>query len=103
MQNTHRTLSFPENYSLGRLYVKDEYVDELLIGEAKGSVLVGFDAHVTLKARTDIKLDLSPLSSLESDSLYSLSLANTQITDEQLKHVAHLNKLRSLHLQHTNL
>src|SRR5262249_29708439 len=80
-----------------------EYVDELLIGEAKGPVSVEVDARVTLKVRTDLKLDLSPLASLDADSLYSLSLANTQVTDEQLKHLGHLNRLRALHLQHTNL
>jgi len=103
MQKPVRTLSFPQNFSLGRLYARDEYVDELLIGEATGDLCVDADARLTLKIRTDVKLDLSSLTSFEPDSLFALSLANTQITDEQLKYVAHLSKLKSLYLQHTNL
>src|SRR5262249_43065413 len=103
MQKPSRTLSFSQNCSLGRLYARDDYVEELLIGEAIGDLCVDADRLLTLKVRTDVKLDLSPLASLAPDSLFTLSLANSQITDEDLKHVGHLSELKSLYLQHTNL
>ncbi|WP_421021777.1 hypothetical protein, partial [Klebsiella pneumoniae] len=84
-------LSFPRDFSLGRLYIKDEYVDSLYIGDAQGEVPVPASEKLYLKIRTDCKVNLKPLSELAPDSLFSLSLANSQIDDAQLEHIGHLS------------
>ena len=55
MHQTIKRLRFPNHFSVGRLYVDNEYAGQLFVSEAKGAVDVSENAQLTLKIRADVK------------------------------------------------
>jgi tetratricopeptide (TPR) repeat protein len=85
-----RIVYFPPDRSMGKLFItnrtrKSWHWEEL--GEARGDIIVPAEYDLKLVVSKDAANDLSPLSALKRDDLYSLSLARTNIDDTALQHI----------------
>ena len=116
-----RVLHFPINQSLGTLSVQDESSTRKFesfyhwiygpewedIGEAKGDVTIPAGKRLSLTISPQGWKDLSPLSNLGSDDLYSLGFRSTKEgampDDRCMPHIAHLTGLKILILGNTNI
>ncbi|MFM5961452.1 MAG: hypothetical protein ACKOQ2_30595, partial [Dolichospermum sp.] len=98
-QGSERTLNFPTNRSLGKLYILEENLHFLSgsgeeeKGDAQGSVrvLVPEGWLLELRVSPEASSDLSTLSSLKPNDLQAISLYNTQVTDEGLSYLQQLS------------
>ncbi len=70
---------------------------------AQGEIRIPAGQHVRLEVSKAASTDLEFLSSFEPDSLKSLRLRGTDVTDKQLKHIAHLTGLEFVNLQSTRI
>ena len=103
-QGSERTLNFPTNRSLGKLYILEENLHFLSgsgeeeKGEAQGSVRIVVPEGWLLELRIspEASTDLSTLSTLNPNDLQAISLYNTQVTDEELSHLQKLSGLKIL-------
>ena len=110
-QGSERTLNFPTNRSLGKLYILEENLHFLSgsgeeeKGEAQGSVRIFVPDGWLLELRVspEASTDLSTLSTLNPNDLQAISLYNTQVTDEGLSHLQKLSGLKSLDLSNTQI
>jgi Leucine-rich repeat (LRR) protein len=121
--STGRVLHFPKERSLGQLMIQDigmvrniqiffywtgtgdsewEY-----LSEAKGDVTIPAGKRLNLTISPKELKDLSPLSKLGQDDLYSLGFRSTKegtnLDDRCMQYIAHLTDLKILMLGNTNI
>ncbi len=103
------SLQFPEDRSLGVIFVRDEADNEYenvgweRLADAKGLVAIPAGKEVRLDVSKDGAKDLSPLKNLDPDGLDALSLWQTKVGAEALKQIAHLTGLEELDARETHL
>lgn len=96
-----RTLQFPADYSLGRIYV-DDGTGQRFLSNASGVIIAPRQYSLILKVTAE-PVSLAHLSSLQPDDLDAVSFSHSQKSDDDLSHLSNLNKLKSLHLDYTEL
>jgi len=94
-----RIVRFPEDRSMGRLYL----FPEDYMGEARGMVTVPAGKQLELQVSEEACRDLSPLSALKPDDLLGLILKSTPTTDAGLAHLRGLTDLLCLDLENTSV
>lgn len=120
-QGKERILHFPEEKSLGTLSVQYEgairkietyrhWIDGTKwedLGEAKGDITIPAGKRLGLTISPKEWKDLSPLSNLGPDDIYSLGFRSmtegAKPDDRCLPHIAHLTGLKILQLSNTNI
>jgi Leucine-rich repeat (LRR) protein len=120
-QSKQRVVRFPINWSLGTLQVQDESATRKIetfyywidgtdweyFAEARGDVMVPAGKRLSLTVSPAGWRDLSPLSKLGTDDLYSLGFLSTtegpKPDDKCMLHIAHLTGLKDLSLEWTNI
>ncbi|NNC06338.1 hypothetical protein HJC10_26240 [Corallococcus exiguus] len=75
----------------------------ILLGDVRGDISVPDDCAPRLLVESNAARDLSFLSRLQPGDLDALELTQTQVTDEQLRHVPHLSGLRRRSLSDTDV
>ena len=97
-----RTITFPADYSMGVLSVRDwgsTYTEDwTVLGEARGQVTVPAGKELQLKVPSDYSGGFSPLTALGPSDLQSLVLDNSKVGDADLAYVKGLTSLRSLNI-----
>jgi hypothetical protein len=121
--STGRVLHFPKERSLGQLMIQDTGVVRNIqtffywtqagdseweyLGEAQGDVKVPAGKRLNLTISPKGWEDLSPLSKLGPDDLYSLGFRSTKEganpDDRCMQYIAHLTGLKSLMLSNTSI
>ena len=98
-----RTISFPADYSMGELSVRDwgstGTEDWTVLGEARGEVTVPAGKELRLKVPPDYSGDLSPLADLRPTDLQELYLEEVRVGDAGLAHLKGLTSLKLLNLR----
>ena len=96
-----RTLSFPQDRSMGRLnfYNSGLFNRGSSSVEAQGDIAVSANAYVTLQVSRKGLEDLSPLAKLDPDSVHSLNLRAGKASDEGLQYISHIQSIRKLNLE----
>jgi len=115
---------FPADRSLGTLNIQDvntpRYIDTFFywttqedtewkyLGQAKGDVTVPAGKRLSLSVNKGGWKDLSPLSNIGPDDLFSLSIygpfeGGPMPDDKCMPHIAHLTGLKVLFLENTNI
>ncbi len=99
-----RTLRFPQDRSLGTLYMRDErprdwYEGWENAGEAQGNRFVDAGKQVKLEVNEATAADLSPLARLEPNDLQTLGFDWKPVTVGSLAPLAKLTGLRAINLQ----
>lgn len=118
-----RVVHFPKDRSLGQLMIQDANTLRLIksfhhwvtqedtewefLGEAKGDVVIPPGQRLALSVSQTSWEDLSPLSRLQPDDLYMLSISGPypsgpRLDDRCMPHVAHITGLKVLNLENTN-
>lgn len=110
-----RIVSFPQDRSIGKLYIKDlpfahswfaddwnrrvdpQYKSSDMPIEARGNIIVPSGKVVILKVEVNPSTDLSPLAALASSDLHELYL-DTHVNDAELVNIKGLTGLRKLWL-----
>jgi len=121
LQSKQRVVRFPINRSLGALHVQDESATRKIetfhhsidgtewedIGEAQGNVTVPAGKRLSLTISPERWKDLSPLSKLMPDDLYSLEFRSPKEAakpdDRCMPHIAYLTGLKYLGFGDTNI
>ncbi|MCA9111809.1 MAG: hypothetical protein KDA52_17785, partial [Planctomycetaceae bacterium] len=109
-----RTLQFPEDRAIGAVlsrpaadsgfgFEDDPWDGWQELSLAQGVVSIPAGQHVQLNVSRAASADLTPLADLPPDAIESLSLKETDVTDDGLKHIAHLTGLRFLNLDNTRI
>ncbi|NPC74846.1 hypothetical protein HPP05_34345 [Corallococcus exiguus] len=102
-----RILRFPSDRSVVWLRARGPQWPDMphgiLLGDARGDVPVPDDCAPRLLVESTAARDLSFLSRLQPGDLDALELTQTQVTDEQLRHVPHLSGLRRMSLSDTDV
>ncbi|CAM4522598.1 hypothetical protein [Corallococcus exiguus] len=102
-----RALRFPSDRSVGWLRARGPQWPDMphgiLLGDARGDIPVPDDCAPRLLVESTAARDLSFLSPLQPGDLDALELTQTQVTDEQLRHVPHLSGPRRLSLSDTDV
>lgn len=97
-----RTISFPADYSMGVLSVRDWGSTETggwtILGEARGEVTVPAGKELRLKVPPDYSGNLSPLAALGPYDLQELHLEEVRVGDAGLENLKQLTSLKSLNL-----
>lgn len=97
-----RTISFPNDVSMGKLSVRDlgstEAEDWTDLGEARGDVTVPAGKELQLIVGPKHSGDLSPLADLGPTDLQELHMKEVQVGDAGLAHLKDLTSLRLLNL-----
>lgn len=99
-----RTLTFPGTRSFGKLQLRSwgaSSWDWKDLGDAKGTVAIPQARETYLILDNAAAPDLSPLGDLDANALQSISMAHTDVVDEQLVHISTLTDLRTLDLRQT--
>ncbi|MHC4085379.1 MAG: redoxin domain-containing protein [Planctomycetota bacterium] len=100
-----RTISFPNDVSIGNLSVRDwgstEAEDWTDLSEARGDVTVPAGKELQLQVGPDYSGDFSPLAGLGASDLQELILSETKVSDAELVHLKGLTSLEQLHLNKT--
>jgi len=99
-----RTLRFPQDRSLGTLYMRDTREQDWYegwenAGEAKGNRFVDAGKQVKLEVNEETAADLSPLTRLGPDDLPMLCFGWKPVTVGSLTPLAKLTGLRAINLQ----
>lgn len=111
-ESKERIVHFPEDKSMGMLYVLDSdkvdtgngnYDDWQVLCEATGDITVPAGKALRLNLVKEAGNDLSPLSLLEPDDLTMLYCYGVEILDEQLKHISHLTGLQEIYMNDTGM
>lgn len=100
-------ISFPEDRSLGKLYIKPciSYLDlepMKLIGDARGKIAIPAHALLHLVVSYEDSRDTSRLRTLPN-VFSSVDFRRKPITDDGLKNIRHLTNLRQLNLSDTEI
>ena len=90
-----RVLQFPEEYSMGTIYLNGERI------EAQGTIQVPAGASVSLNVNEAGAADLSPLARFGPDDLYGINLRGTSVQDEELANLSGLTGLRDIDVEQT--
>ena len=118
-----RILHFPQNHSIGELYIQDDNVDREFLGfrnvdqwksftQAKGDVTLPAGKILALYITQDYINNASALSNLLPDDLYMLAICGShpddsiqrpKPNDKCVPYITHLTKLKNLHLMNTNI
>jgi hypothetical protein len=97
-----RVLHFPSGRSLGWVKIPcagpDPHDNWDLAGDATGDVAIPPATPVRLMVEDKAAADLAPLGALSPDDLQQLYLVQTEVTDDQLVHIARLTGLEVLTL-----
>lgn len=97
-----RTISFPNDVSIGNLSVRDlgstEAGDWTDLGEARGEVTVPAGKELQLKVPSDYSGDFSSLAGLGASDFQELHMEEVQVGDAGLAHLKDLTSLRLLNL-----
>ncbi|MFA7341006.1 MAG: hypothetical protein WC028_29750 [Candidatus Obscuribacterales bacterium] len=96
-----RQVLFPENRSLGELYVVDSGGKSEFLGEATGLVEVPSGRHLALYYSFDPTYGLSPLKEMPPDALSSISFLGSDIRDEELAAIGRLVGLKEIDISCT--
>jgi Leucine-rich repeat (LRR) protein len=96
-----RKVWFPENRSLGELYVVDSSGKSEFLGEATGLIEVPPGKSLSLYYSFDPTYGLSPLSQVSPEALASVSFLGSDITDEELCGIGRLVGLREIDISCT--
>ncbi len=118
-----KKLNFPTRYSIGSVYLapaKQPESWELLqvpqglvtkpenqpinwdwLDEARGTLSIPSDTKVKLKINNSASTRLDCLVDLPDDSIHTLDVSRTGVTDESIPLIMHLNKLQVLELAYT--
>ena len=100
-----RTISFPNDVSMGKLSMRDRGSTEpggwTDLGEARGDVTVPAGKELHLIVHPDYSGDFSPLAGLGSSDLQELILNKTKVSDAELVHLEGLTSLEQLYLNET--
>ncbi len=116
-------LKFPQRYSLGSIYIapsnqpeswellevpqglvtkpENQPINWDWLDEARGSLAIPQGAKVKLKINNSAVSELDCLASLAPDSIHTLDLSRTGITDDFISYIAHLTGLKVLELAYT--
>jgi beta-lactamase regulating signal transducer with metallopeptidase domain len=99
-----RSLRFPQDRSLGTLYMRDAGREDWYegwenAGEAQGNRFVAGGKQVKLEANAETAADLSPLAGLGPDDLQMLGFDWKPVTVGSLAPLAMLTGLRAINLQ----
>ncbi|MFA6207891.1 MAG: hypothetical protein WCT03_19335 [Candidatus Obscuribacterales bacterium] len=100
-QPEQRQVSFPENRSLGELYVVDDTGRSEFLGNATGLVNVPAGKCLSLYYSFDPTYGLSPLLELAADALSSISFLGSDITDDELTSIGRLGGIREIDISCT--
>lgn len=106
-----RTLDFPADRSLGRLWIVEQKPSflsgsrEVDKGDARGRLQIVVPAGWQLELRVSAQgaTDLSGLSRLKADDLWGLSFHGTPVADDDLRHLQPLTGLRFLDFSNTEV
>ncbi len=102
-----RTLHFPADHSLGALKVRKvgstRIQDWQQSSDAKGDVGMMQGMEAMLQIGADAVGDLSSLDALPPDALQEIVFEKTDVSDDQLAHLAHLTGLVGLNLDETSV
>jgi peroxiredoxin len=97
-----RTISFPRDYSMGELSVRDwgstKSGEWTVLGEGRGEVTVPAGKELRLKVSPDYSKDFSPLADLGPSDLQELHMEEVQVGDAGLAHLRGLTSLKLLSL-----
>lgn len=118
-----KKLTFPSRYSIGSVYLapaKQPESWELLqvpqglvtkpenqpinwdwLDEARGTLSIPADSKVKLKINNSASTRLDCLVDLSTDSIHTLDVSRTGVTDESIPLIMHLNQLQVLELAYT--
>jgi Leucine-rich repeat (LRR) protein len=103
LESEKRTIFFPKDKSLGDLYLVGEDGRAKFMGEAVGEVGVFAKAKVFLYYSFDQVYGCSRLSKLSGDAFYGISFLGTEISDDDLQFIEHLQSLEELDISCTQL
>lgn len=98
-----RQISFPEDRSLGELYIVDKDGRSEFLCEAKGLVCVPANRLVSLSYSFDPNFGLSALRLLKADDLTGLSFLGSDLRDDELLCLTTLTGLKELELSCTTI
>ena len=108
-----RVLKFPSDRSIGTVYIREPVAEQFgawnehngweRLADAQGELQVSAGHQVRLDVGTVAARDLSPLDELRPDDLVTLRLGNSEVTDDELKHVGRLTGLVDLRLELTRV
>lgn len=98
-----RSINFPNDRSLGRLYVSDDFVREKFAGEARGCLRLPAKVSARLQLDADACADLSPLSNLAPADLQAIGFDGAKIDSGQFANLRRLEGLVKLSIAHTQL
>jgi len=103
-------LKFPATFSMGELYLLKSKAKE---GDSEPPASTHFPARGTMKFPPGTRLQLrlgfdgahhmEELDKLPPNALFSLYMRRTEVTDDDLKHVARLSELRHVELEGTDI
>jgi len=103
-------LTFPENYSLGELYVlkdstseKESEPETVTHSPARGRLKFPPSTRLLLKVSYDGSRHLVDLEKLDPKSLFGINMKRLEVTDDDLKHVAKLTGLMHIELEGTDI
>jgi len=102
-----RSLAFPAEFSLGRVFVRDWTVnldaDWEYLAAAQGTVNIPQGKDAKLEVESDVAQDVSSLALLDPYALHTISLNGSNVNDEAMLHVGKLIGLRGLALKYTKV
>jgi internalin A len=113
-----REIRFPDDRSLGPLYVQDDdfrkeiygfshWEDEMSIQaplcQAMGTVRIPAGKLVRLSVWSAGKPDLSPLARINPEALYQLNIEGLTLDDQAMAHLSKLTGLKQLHLNQSKI
>ncbi|HMY01900.1 MAG TPA: hypothetical protein PKA48_01045, partial [Candidatus Obscuribacter sp.] len=98
-----RQITFPEERSLGELYIIDKDGRSEFLCEAKGLVCVPANRSVSLSYSFDPTFGLAALRTLKGDDLAGLSFLGSDLRDDELLNLSALTGLKELELSCTSI
>jgi Leucine-rich repeat (LRR) protein len=98
---SQRLLEFPPHQNLGRLYYSTAR-GYAFLDYAIGTISVPNGLSLVLRVDSHVST-LSPLSSIQPDAFDLLSLAHTNLSNDELRHLSNLTGLKALLLDYTRL
>ncbi|MCF6287568.1 MAG: hypothetical protein L3K26_20660, partial [Candidatus Hydrogenedentes bacterium] len=104
---TARTLEFPANTSLGKLFVRPWQTEDegpwQERGAAQGSISVAEGVEAKLEVAYDLGGTLSALSTLDKNDLQAIGLVGEKVNNDSMEHVGLLTGLRHVTLTRTGV
>jgi len=101
LKQSARKLSFPQGRSLGELYTIGANGRTDYLCDATGAITVPADKALALYYSFDPVDGLGPLTNLEPSDLFSISFLGSDVSDQELEHLARLTGLSELDISCT--